>query len=150
MIRKLLLGVALTFAVPAFAQTAPAPKVTYVQAGTLLDQPGKLPRGNSTIIVRDGRIVEIRDGFVAPECGAESVSTVVTRTVSALSIPNASAAMICKLECVPVRSTEPTETLSVPSDSNRHSAADGSVPPNQPPSATPTPSLGPASANSAR
>lgn len=70
MIRKLLLGVALTLAAPAFAQTA---KVTYVQAGTLLAEPGKPPRGNSTIIVRDGKIVEIRDGFVAPEGGATLV-----------------------------------------------------------------------------
>jgi hypothetical protein len=73
MIRKLLpIALALTLASPALAQTAaPTPKITYIQAGALLDQPGKSPRANSTIIVRDGRIVEIRDGFVAPEAGAD-------------------------------------------------------------------------------
>jgi imidazolonepropionase-like amidohydrolase len=75
MIRKLLpIALALTLASPALAQTAaPTPKITYIQAGALLDQPGKSPRANSTIIVRDGRIVEIRDGFVAPEAGATLV-----------------------------------------------------------------------------
>src|ERR1044072_7093967 len=73
MIRTLFAAAALLLATPAFAQTAPAPKVTYIQAGTLLDQPGKAPRGNSTIIVRDGKIAEIRDGFVAPEPGATLV-----------------------------------------------------------------------------
>ncbi len=51
------------------AQTAPpAPAeqgpVTLIQAGRLLDRPGQAPRGPSTVVVRDGRIVEIRDGFV--------------------------------------------------------------------------------------
>jgi imidazolonepropionase-like amidohydrolase len=77
MIRKMLLGaLALTAAMPALAQgqaPAPAPKVTYVQAGTLLDRPGQAPRGNSTIVVRDGKVAEIRDGFVAPEAGATLV-----------------------------------------------------------------------------
>ena len=62
-------------------RTLPAPaspgvaaaKVTYIHAGTLLDMPGQKPRGASTIIVRDGRIAEIRNGFVAPEAGAALV-----------------------------------------------------------------------------
>ncbi|MGX1746363.1 MULTISPECIES: amidohydrolase family protein [unclassified Brevundimonas] len=59
---------------PAAAQTAtpvaptgaaPAPGVvTLIQAGRLLDRPGQAPRGPSTLIVRDGKVVEIRDGFV--------------------------------------------------------------------------------------
>ncbi|MES2443172.1 MAG: amidohydrolase family protein [Pseudomonadota bacterium] len=73
MIRNILAAFALLFAAPALAQTAPAPRVTYIQAGTLLDQPGKPPRGNSTIIVRDGKVAEVRDGFVAPEAGATLV-----------------------------------------------------------------------------
>jgi imidazolonepropionase-like amidohydrolase len=77
MIGKMLLGaLALTLAGPALAQTKAtkaAPKVTYVHAGALLDQPGKAPRGNSTIVVRDGRIAEIRDGFATPEAGAAVV-----------------------------------------------------------------------------
>jgi imidazolonepropionase-like amidohydrolase len=38
--------------------------LTLIQAGRLLDRPGRAPRGPSTLVVRDGRIVEIRDGFV--------------------------------------------------------------------------------------
>ncbi|QNE33120.1 amidohydrolase family protein [Sphingomonas sp. NBWT7] len=68
---------------PAMAQTAPAAppvaspgaspvasKVTFIHAGALLDRPGQAPRGNSTIVVRDGRIAEVRDGFAAPDAGA--------------------------------------------------------------------------------
>lgn len=55
------------------AHAQPAPKVTYIQAGALLDRPGERPRGNSTIIVRGGKIAEVRDGFVQPEGGAELV-----------------------------------------------------------------------------
>ena len=59
----LLVLAALAFAAPAVPQTAP-PRVVLVQAGTLLDRPGRAPRGPSTIVIRDGRIVEVRDGFV--------------------------------------------------------------------------------------
>lgn len=52
---------------PLLAQT------TYVHAGKLLDRPGQPPRGQSTIIVRDGKIADVRDGFVAPEGGARLV-----------------------------------------------------------------------------
>ncbi len=68
------LTAALTAALPAAAQTSvqiaaspPAPTqgaVTLIQAGRLLDHPGRAPRGPSTIVVRDGKIAEIRDGFV--------------------------------------------------------------------------------------
>ena len=55
-------------------EAAPGPEPTvFVQAGTLLDRPGERPRGPSTVIVRGGRIVEIRDGFVAPDAGARLV-----------------------------------------------------------------------------
>lgn len=50
----------------AVAQT-PADSVVLVHAGRLLDRPGQQPRGASTIVVRNGRIEAIRDGFVAPE-----------------------------------------------------------------------------------
>jgi len=64
------LTVALTGALPAVAQTATPPHsptqgaVTLIQAGRLLDHPGRAPRGPSTLVVRDGKVVEIRDGFV--------------------------------------------------------------------------------------
>ena len=63
-------GVALLALTAAAAGAQPAPAtpqpgpVTLIQAGRLLDRPGQAPRGPSTIVVRDGRIVEIRDGFV--------------------------------------------------------------------------------------
>ena len=43
---------------------APESPITLLQAGRLLDRPGRAPRGPSTVVIRDGRIVEIRDGFV--------------------------------------------------------------------------------------
>jgi imidazolonepropionase-like amidohydrolase len=76
MIRTTIAALALSVAMPATAQTvAPqtGPKVTYIQAGALLDRPGKQPRGASTIVVRDGKVAEVRDGFVAPEAGATLV-----------------------------------------------------------------------------
>ena len=55
----------LVLAAPVTAQAqAQAGPVTLVQAGRLLDRPGQAPRGPSTVVVRDGRIVEIRDGFL--------------------------------------------------------------------------------------
>jgi imidazolonepropionase-like amidohydrolase len=57
----------LALAAPVTAQAqvgSTAGPVTLVQAGRLLDRPGQAPRGPSTVVVRDGRIVEIRDGFV--------------------------------------------------------------------------------------
>ncbi|UYY75788.1 metal-dependent hydrolase family protein [Sphingomonas sp. R1] len=62
-----LAAVACTVALSAHAQSPAG--VTYVQAGRLLDRPGQAPRGASTIILRDGKVAEIRDGFVAPEAG---------------------------------------------------------------------------------
>jgi imidazolonepropionase-like amidohydrolase len=50
----------------AVAQT-PSPSIVLVHAGHLLDRPGQQPRGASTVVVRNGRIEAIRDGFVAPD-----------------------------------------------------------------------------------
>jgi len=44
------------------ADTAPA--TTLVHAGTLLDRPGKAPRRNATVQVRDGAVVDVRDGLL--------------------------------------------------------------------------------------
>ena len=57
----------LMLAAPVMAQeqaVSGAGPVTLVQAGRLLDRPGQAPRGPSTVVVQDGRIVEIRDGFL--------------------------------------------------------------------------------------
>lgn len=45
----------------------------YIHAGRLIAIPGKPVRGPSTIIVDNGRIVAVRDGFVAPPAGAAAV-----------------------------------------------------------------------------
>jgi imidazolonepropionase-like amidohydrolase len=43
---------------------------TVIHAGRLLAEPGKPVRGASTIIVENGKIVAIADGFQAPDAGA--------------------------------------------------------------------------------
>ncbi len=65
--------IALLAATPLAAQTSAPGKVQFIHAGTLLAKPGEAPRGPSTIVVRDGKVAEIRDGFVAPEGGAELI-----------------------------------------------------------------------------
>lgn len=67
--KRMLAGAAcalvLTAAAGAAAQAAPeAGATTLIHAGRLLDRPGRAPRGPSTLVVRDGEVVEIRDGFV--------------------------------------------------------------------------------------
>src|SRR5690349_15041325 len=46
---------------------------TYIHAGKLIAVPGKAPLGASTIIVDDGRILEVREGYVPPPAGAKTV-----------------------------------------------------------------------------
>ncbi|MBA4761429.1 amidohydrolase family protein [Sphingomonas sp.] len=65
--------IALLAATPLAAQTSAPARVQFIHAGTLLANPGEAPRGASTIIVRDGKVAEIRDGFVAPEGGADLI-----------------------------------------------------------------------------
>lgn len=55
-------------AAPAFAQTPES--ITVIHAGQLLDRPGQPPRGASTIVVRGGKISEVRDGHQPPPAGA--------------------------------------------------------------------------------
>jgi imidazolonepropionase-like amidohydrolase len=55
------------------AVAQPAPQATWIHAGRLLDNPGSAPRGPSTIVVRDGKVAEIRDGLVPAEAGAKLV-----------------------------------------------------------------------------
>src|SRR3990170_3115192 len=68
MIQKLFLAAALA-ATSAAALAAPV----YIQAGRLIASPDKTPLGASTIIVDNGRIVEVRDGHVAPPAGASAI-----------------------------------------------------------------------------
>lgn len=43
---------------------------TVIHAGRLLDKPGAAPRGPATILVRNGRVESVSDGFQTPEAGA--------------------------------------------------------------------------------
>lgn len=45
-------------------QSAVAQSLTLIYAGRVLEHPDRAPRGPSTLVIRDGRIVEIRGGFV--------------------------------------------------------------------------------------
>ncbi len=68
-------GLALGLPVAAGAQTAPSVAgqgevPVYIHAGSLLAEPGQPPLGPTTVIVRDGAVAELRDGFVPPESGA--------------------------------------------------------------------------------
>ncbi|MGQ0590432.1 MAG: amidohydrolase family protein [Sphingosinicella sp.] len=49
------------------------PGVTVIHAGTLLDRPGRAPRRNATILIRDGRIESVQDGFAEPPAGARLI-----------------------------------------------------------------------------
>ena len=73
LLHSLLLSAALVAAAPLAAQAPAASGVTIIHAGALLDRPGKAPRGNATIIVQDGRIVSVQDGFAAVPAGATLV-----------------------------------------------------------------------------
>ena len=67
MMKAVFLALSTLIAAPALAQTKP--DAIYIQAGQVLDRPGQPPRGNTTVIIRDGKIAELREGFVAPEPG---------------------------------------------------------------------------------
>ncbi len=53
---------------PLAAQTVD--QVTVVHAGRLLDKPGSAPRGPSTVIIRNGKIVEVLSGYQPGPTGA--------------------------------------------------------------------------------
>jgi imidazolonepropionase-like amidohydrolase len=69
---KKLFLIAALFSSSVMAQAVPdkvADQAIYIHAGKLLDQPGSAPRGPSTIIIRDGKIAEIKAGLIAPPPG---------------------------------------------------------------------------------
>lgn len=67
MMRPILTAALLLVSTPLMAQT------TYIHAGRLLSDPAQAPRGPSTIIVRDGKVAEVRDGFATPEADARVI-----------------------------------------------------------------------------
>jgi len=66
--RRIALSLALAALVVPFQAVpqTPPPRVVLVQAGRVLDRPGRPARGPSTLVIRDGRIAEVRSGFVGP------------------------------------------------------------------------------------
>ena len=62
------------------ASSEPA-SLVIVHAGRLLDRPGHAPRGPSTIVIRDGRVEAVRDGFVTPDASSSEVIDLRTRFV---------------------------------------------------------------------
>ncbi|MFN5781822.1 MAG: amidohydrolase family protein [Novosphingobium sp.] len=46
---------------------------TYIHAGTVIAVPGQTPRGATTIVVDEGRIVSVQDGFVPAPAGAVTI-----------------------------------------------------------------------------
>jgi imidazolonepropionase-like amidohydrolase len=64
MMRSLsLFALALTFATTASTAPPESNAVVVVHAGRLLDRPGQAPRGASTVLIRNGKVEAIRDGF---------------------------------------------------------------------------------------
>jgi imidazolonepropionase-like amidohydrolase len=72
-----LAGLAALFVCTAPAAAEPAakaaPKLVYLHAGRLLDQPGKPPRGASTVVITDGVVTSVSDGTLPAPAGATTV-----------------------------------------------------------------------------
>ena len=49
-----------------------------VHAGTLLDRPGQAPRRNVSVVIRDGRVHSVENGFVPVPAGTSTVTRGVT------------------------------------------------------------------------
>lgn len=65
-----LLALAAACTAPSMAAEPAGPaggRWSLVQAGSLLDRPGQAPRGASSVLIRDGRVVAVRDGHVGGE-----------------------------------------------------------------------------------
>ncbi len=66
-------------AVTSFAAAAAAAP-TYIHAGRLIDVPGSVVRGPSTIVLDNGRIISVTDGLTRAEPGVP-VTDLSTKTV---------------------------------------------------------------------
>lgn len=75
--RNLMIGAAAA----AFLAVGAEAASTYIHAGRLIAVPGQAVRGPSTVIVDNGRIIEIRDGHAAPAEPGTSVIDLKDKTV---------------------------------------------------------------------
>ncbi|HSH38999.1 MAG TPA: hypothetical protein VK993_09450, partial [Chthoniobacterales bacterium] len=75
-IRHLLLVLCVICSTPTEAQppapAAPQERIV-IHAGALLDRPGREPRRNATVVVQNGRIASVQDGFAEPPAGARVI-----------------------------------------------------------------------------
>lgn len=71
--KRMVAGLALAVLAASGVWAQEPKSVTYIQAGALLDRPGQVPRGPSTIVVEGDRVTAVRDGFVAPPPGAKLI-----------------------------------------------------------------------------
>src|SRR5919108_1258624 len=54
----------LLLSVAGFSAHSASDAVVLLHAGRLLDRPGEAPRGASTVLIRNGKVESIRDGFL--------------------------------------------------------------------------------------
>lgn len=47
-----------------------AEEPTIIHAGTLLAMPGEAPRRQQSVVINDGKVVEIRDGYIEADAGS--------------------------------------------------------------------------------
>jgi imidazolonepropionase-like amidohydrolase len=66
-------GKTLIAAALAAASSAALAAPTYIHAGRLIAVPGRAPLGPSTIIVDNGRILEVRPGYAEPPAGGQAI-----------------------------------------------------------------------------
>jgi imidazolonepropionase-like amidohydrolase len=75
-VRVFLISAAVAALTAAAGAACAADSLVVVQAGRLLDRPGQAPRGASSVLIRNGRVEAVRDGFVGADAfpGAPAAS----------------------------------------------------------------------------
>lgn len=74
-------------AAAAFTAPSIAADLTIVHAGTLLAEPGEAPRKEQSVLIRDGKILDIRDGYIdAAAAGASAEESVKIHDLSNMHV----------------------------------------------------------------
>ena len=75
---RILFAALSVLAIVNFAHAEDTPQVTIVHAGTLLATPGDEPTQQQSLVISEGKILEVRNGFIGPDdISGESEVTVV-------------------------------------------------------------------------